>query len=171
MAATENGSMAGFLYLPNFHTVINVLKDLFNMCYRVCIIFCGKIISNWFNRDFSLRNSGQQIDFNGALILSDSLFTSENFRSLFEENPSYFVQDLHIILPLISNQWKQLANDYLEKQLKNIQINDSSNEINETNAFGELFYERLYGVLNKASVNFDIYAKLIPRNSSGTSKI
>jgi len=114
--------------------------------------------------------SGQQIDTNGALILSDSIFTSENFSSLFEENPSYFVQDLQIILPFISNQWKQLANNYLQKQLKNIQINDSSNDINQENIFGELFYDRLYAVLNKDSVNFDIYTKLIPRDSSGTSK-
>lgn len=43
MANTENGSIAGFLYLPNFHTLVNILKDLFNMCYHVCVIFCGKI--------------------------------------------------------------------------------------------------------------------------------
>jgi hypothetical protein len=43
MANTENGSIAGFIYLPNFHTLLNVLKDLFNMCYHVSIIFCGKI--------------------------------------------------------------------------------------------------------------------------------
>ncbi len=113
---------------------------------------------------------GQQIDTNGALILSDSLFTSENFHSLFEENPSYLVQDLQIILPFISNQWKQLTNDYLQKQLKNIQINDLSNEINGENSFGELFYDRLYDVLNKDSINFDIYTKLISRDHSGTSK-
>ena len=49
MATTETGSMTGFLYLPNFHTLVNVLKDLFNMCYRVCIIFCGKINLNLFD--------------------------------------------------------------------------------------------------------------------------
>ncbi len=168
MSNTENGSMTGFLYLPNFHTILNVLKDLFNMCYHVCIIFCGKIDLKW--RISFIEFSGQQIDTNGALILSDSIFTSENFSSLFEENPSYFVQDLQIILPFISNQWKQLANNYLQKQLKNIQINDLSNDINQENIFGELFYDRLYAVLNKDSVNFDIYTKLIPRDSSGTSK-
>ena len=52
MASTENGSMAGFLYLPNFHTVLNVLKDLFNMCYRICIIFCGKSNSHSSDREF-----------------------------------------------------------------------------------------------------------------------
>jgi hypothetical protein len=126
---------------------------------------------------FSLRilfffkfNIGQQIDSNGAFILSDSIFTCENFYSLFEENPSYLVQDLQIILPFISNQWIRLLNNYLQKQLQNVQINDLSNEINDEISFGELFYERLYEVLNKDSVNFDFYKKLIPRESSGTSK-
>jgi hypothetical protein len=49
-------------------------------------------------------------------------------------------------------------------------MNDLSHERNEENAFGELFYERLYEVLNKDSINFDIYKKLIPRENSGTSK-
>jgi len=48
MANTEIGSIAGFLYLPNFHTLFNVFKDLFNICYHVCIIFCGKIYLNFF---------------------------------------------------------------------------------------------------------------------------
>lgn len=39
---SENGSIAGFLYLPNFHTVINVLKDYFNSCSHVSLIFSGK---------------------------------------------------------------------------------------------------------------------------------
>lgn len=41
--STESGSVAGFLYFPNFHAVLNVLKDYFNSCCHVCIIFCGKI--------------------------------------------------------------------------------------------------------------------------------
>jgi hypothetical protein len=172
MANTEIGSIAGFLYLPNFHTLFNVFKDLFNICYHVCIIFCGKIYLNffWIKIFFLKFNLGQQIDSNGALILSDSIFTCENFHNLFEENPSYLVQDLQIILPFISNQWIRLVNNYLQKQLQNVQINDLSNEINEEILFGELFYERLYEVLNKDSVNFDFYNKLIPRDSSGTSK-
>ncbi|CAF0725790.1 unnamed protein product [Adineta steineri] len=148
IANTENGSIAGFLYLPSFHTLLNVFRDLFNTCYHVCILFCG-----------------QQIDSNGALILSDSLFTSENFHSLFEENTSYVIQDLEISLPYVSNQWMKLSTNYLQKQLENVQIYDLSNEINEENSFGQRFYERLLHVLNN---DFDIYSKLIPRNNSGT---
>ena len=80
------------------------------------------------------------------------------------------MQDLQIILPFVSHQWTRLAHNYLEKQLKTVQLNDLSNEINDENMFGELFYERLHEVLNQAALNFDIYTKLIPRNSSGTSK-
>ncbi len=47
----------------------------------------------------------------------------------------------------------------------------SNTKINQENSFGDLFYERLVEILNKPSVNFDIYTKLIPRESSGTSKI
>ncbi|CAF4346061.1 unnamed protein product, partial [Adineta steineri] len=107
----------------------------------------------------------QQIDSNGALILSDSLFTTENFHSLFEENTSYVIQDLEISLPYVSNQWMKLSTNYLQKQLENVQIYDLSNEINEENSFGQRFYERLLHVLNN---DFDIYSKLIPRNNSGT---
>ena len=39
----EDGLIAGFLYLSNIQTVINVLKDYFNSCYHVSIIFCGEI--------------------------------------------------------------------------------------------------------------------------------
>ncbi|CAF0751034.1 unnamed protein product [Rotaria sordida] len=148
---TENGSVAGFVYLPSYHTLLNVFNDVFNTCYHVCIIYCG-----------------QQIDSNGALILSDSIFTCDNFYSLFEENSSYVVQDLQIILPFISNQWIKLANNYLEKKLKKIQINTLSDEIDQENSFGQIFYERLIQILTKDSVNFDIYTKLIPRDNSGT---
>jgi hypothetical protein len=48
IASTETGSIAGFLYLPNFHTVLNVLKDYFNSCSHVSIIFCGKIQFTFF---------------------------------------------------------------------------------------------------------------------------
>lgn len=48
IANTENGSTAGFLYLPNFHTLLNVFRDLFNICYHVCIIFCGENLSDVF---------------------------------------------------------------------------------------------------------------------------
>jgi hypothetical protein len=41
IANTSDGSLAGFLYLPNFHTVLNVLKEFFNSCYHVSIVFIG----------------------------------------------------------------------------------------------------------------------------------
>ncbi|CAF3328543.1 unnamed protein product [Rotaria sp. Silwood2] len=145
---TENGSIAGFLYLPNFHAVVNVLKDYFNSCYHVSIIFCG-----------------QQIDSNGSFILSDSVLTSDHFYNLFEDNSTYVIEDLQIILPFISHQWTRLLK---QKYLKNIQLDDLSKEINEENSFGNKFYERLSQILNKDIINFDIYNKLIPRDSSGT---
>lgn len=43
IANNANGSLAGFLYLPNFHTVINVLKDYFHSCSHVSMIFCGNL--------------------------------------------------------------------------------------------------------------------------------
>jgi hypothetical protein len=171
IATTESGSTAGFLYLPNFHTLSNVLKDLFNTCYHVCVIFCGETffipnIYQW-NSPFSL---GQQVDSNGALILSDSTFTSENFHSLFEENPTFLLQDLQIVLPLVSKQWSKIVNNYLQKQLEHVEINDLSHSINQENVFGERFYERLIQSLRNDAVNFDVYSKLTPRDSSGTSK-
>ena len=42
IANGDNGSLAGFLYLPQLHTVLNVLRDFFNSCHNVTIIFCGK---------------------------------------------------------------------------------------------------------------------------------
>ncbi|CAF2710465.1 unnamed protein product [Rotaria sp. Silwood2] len=151
IADTENGSVAGFVYLPSYQTLLNVLKDLFSTCYHVCLIYCG-----------------QQIDPNGALILSDSIFTCDTVYSLFEENSSYLVQDLQMILPFVSNQWTKLSNNYLEKKLKNIQINDLSGKIDEENSFGQVFYEKFSQILTKDSVNFDIYTKLLPRDNSGT---
>ena len=113
---------------------------------------------------------GQQIEPNGGLILSDSAFTCDDLYSLFDENPSYLIQDLQIILPFVSNEWTKLSNNFLNKQVENIQINDLSGGSNQDGSFGQLFYERLVQCLNKESVNFDIYTKLIPRDSSGTSK-
>lgn len=102
--------------------------------------------------------------------MSDSLFTCENFYSLFEENPSYFVEDLRIILPFVSNAWLKLFNNCLKNQLQNVDISDLSDEINENNIFGELFYEKLIQILTNDSINFDINSKLVPRNNAGTSE-
>ncbi|CAM4785388.1 unnamed protein product [Rotaria magnacalcarata] len=145
---TDNGSIAGFLYLPNFHAVLNVLKDYFNSCSHVSIIFCG-----------------QQIDSNGSLILADSTFTSDHLNNLFEDGGKYLTEDLQIILPFISHQWTKLLK---QKCIKSIHIDDLSKVINNENSFGNEFYQRLNQVLYKDSIDFDIYNKLIPRDSSGT---
>ncbi|CAF3466823.1 unnamed protein product [Rotaria socialis] len=145
---TDNGSIAGFLYLPNFHAVLNVLKDYFNSCSHVSIIFCG-----------------QQIDSHGSLILADSTFTSDHLNNLFEDGGKYLTEDLQIILPFISHQWTKLLK---QKCVKNIHIDDLSKEINNENSFGNEFYQRLNQVLYKDSIDFDIYHKLISRDSSGT---
>ncbi|CAF1554497.1 unnamed protein product [Adineta ricciae] len=145
---SESGSIAGFLYLPNFHTVINVLKDYFNSCSHVSLIF-----------------SGQQLDSNGGLILADSVFTSDHLQNLLEENSTFVVQDMQIFLPYVSSSWTRLLK---QKRIKNVQIDDLSRENNEEKIFGERFYERLVQVLTKDTTNFDIYSKLRPRDSSGT---
>ncbi len=54
--------------------------------------------------------------------------------------------------------------------MQNVRINDLSTEINQENSFGQRFYERLIQILNNDLVDFDIYTKLIPKDSSGTSK-
>ncbi len=137
----------------------------------MCVFFfVVRLLLNGVREEYFSFNIGQQIDSNGALILSDSMFTCENFSSLFEENPSYLVQDLQLMLPFVSNQWMQCANHSLQKHLENVRIDDLSNEGNQENAFGELFYDRLCEVLSHDSTSFDIYTKLIPRDNSGTSK-
>lgn len=114
---------------------------------------------------------GQQVDTNGALVLSDSLFTCDNLFNLFDEYSSFLVQDLQLILPYISNQWQKLATQYSSHHLKNIEINDLSDNIKSNHVFGKLFYDRFVHFLNRNSNNFDIYSKLTPRDSSGTSNI
>jgi hypothetical protein len=42
ITSTDKGSSAGFLYLPTFHTVSNVLRDYLTSCSRLSIIFLGK---------------------------------------------------------------------------------------------------------------------------------
>ena len=113
---------------------------------------------------------GQQIDSNGAWILSDAVLSPDHIHSLFVENSSFAVQDLHLILPLLSHLWTRLSTNYLQKRLKHVQLDDCSAEVNEENTFGKKFYEGLIDILSKETVNFDIYTKLVPRDSSGTSK-
>ncbi|CAF0750388.1 unnamed protein product [Adineta ricciae] len=151
IANTENGSTAGFLYHPSFYTLLNVLHDLFQTCCHVCVIFCG-----------------QQVDSNGALMLSDSLFTAENFSSLFQEDRDYVLENLQIVLPFVSNQWMKLANNYLKKHVEHVEIHDLTNEVVANNSFGHRLYERLVQVIRNDSNHFDIYSKLVSGNNSGT---
>lgn len=66
----------------------------------------------------------------------------------------------------MSHQWTKLSK---QKYIKNIQIDDLSKEINQENLFGSQFYHRLYEILNRNNINFDICNKLIARDTSGTS--
>ena len=110
---------------------------------------------------------GQQLDSNSGLILADSVFTSDHLQNLFEENSTFAIQDLQIFLPYVSSPWMRLLK---QKHVKNVQIDDLSRDNNEEKIFGERFYERLVQVLTKDTINFDIYSKLRPRDSSGTSE-
>ena len=172
MENTEDGSIVGFLYLPNFHTVFNVLQDYFNTCSNITVIFCGKLhrIRYDFKSNFVVFFTGQQIASNGALILADSVFTSEHLSSLLQSHESYQLENLHLILPFISTQWKKLFEDQLSKSLQRAQINNGSAQVNDDNEFGEVFYEKISGILQDKKVNFDIDTKLIPKDSSGTSE-
>jgi len=98
------------------------------------------------------------------------LFTCENLGNIFEENPSYLIRNLQIVLPLITNQWNRLAKNFLPKYIENIQLNDLSNEQVAEEFFGDVFYDTLAEVLYRHSVNFDIPTKLVPRDNAGTSK-
>lgn len=99
-------------------------------------------------------------------MLADSIFTAEHLHALLEDNSIYVIQDLQIVLPNVAPHWARLSK---QKKLKNIQVDDLSKEADEQKIFGERFYERLVQVLTKDTANFDIYSKLVPRDSSGTS--
>ena len=107
---------------------------------------------------------------NGALVLADSPLTCAHFYGLFNNNVSYRMRDLHVILPFVSDQWGKVLRSQLEKYLPRVQIIDASLDVQRENRFGTIFYERLNRCLNDEAVNFDISAKLIPKDTSGTSK-
>ena len=92
---------------------------------------------------------------------------SEHIHALFEENSTFVVEQLQIILPFISHQWTRLLK---QKCLRHVQIDDVSKECNENSEFGENFAQKLMEILNADNVSFDIYNKLVPRESAGTSK-
>lgn len=98
------------------------------------------------------------------------MFTCENLGNIFEENPSYLIRNLQLVLPLITNQWNRLAKNFLPKYIANVQLNDLSNEQVAEEFFGDIFYDTLAEVLYRNSVSFDIPTKLIPRENAGTSK-
>ena len=75
-----------------------------------------------------------------------------------------------MVLPFVSDQWSKVLRSRLEKYLHRVQINDTSAEVDRENHFGEIFYKRLSRRLNDEAVNFDISMKLIPKETSGTSK-
>ena len=118
----------------------------------------------------SLSISGQQLDSDGALVLSDSLLTSNDFSRLFPSDGSTLVEGLQLILPFASSAWKKLLHDQLPKSIRYAQITDASGDIDEENRFGEIFYQKLCSILQDDTVNFHIHTKLIPRDSSGTSE-
>lgn len=167
IANNENGSLAGFLYQPNFHTVLNVLKDYFNSCSHVSLIFCGNLFSSSISDNAFWIASGQQVDTSGGLILSDSIFVAEHISHLFEENSTLIIEQLQILLPFISHQWTRLLK---QKFVKHIDIEDIAKENNANSDFGQIFTQKLMQILHAQSVSFDIYNKLIPRDSSGTSE-
>jgi hypothetical protein len=104
------------------------------------------------------------------VLLADSVFSSEHLSGLFNNNVSYRIQDLHVTLPYVSDQWSKVLRSRLEKYLHRVQINDASVQVDGENHFGEIFYKRLSRRLNDEAVNFDISMKLIPKDTSGTSK-
>lgn len=101
------------------------------------------------------------------MVLSDSIFISEHISDLFEENSTFIIEQLQILLPFISHQWTRLLK---QKFLKHIEIDDISKENNANSDFGQIFTQKLMQILNSSSVSFDVYNKLIPRDSSGTSE-
>ena len=125
------------------------------------------VILHFFESGFVLCHLGQQIDTSGGLILSDSIFTSEHIHNLFEENSTFVIEQLQILLPFVSHQWTRLLK---QKCLKHVEIDDVSKEGNGNSEFGENFSAKLMQILNSENVSFDFYNKLVPRDSSGTSK-
>ena len=164
--------MAGFLYSPSFHTVLNVLEDFFNACADVSIIFCGKHCPRYDAEPCERLAAcvGQQINTNGALVLSDAMLTCEHISRLFEEQNSFVVRELRLTLPFVSSQWKSFARDHLSKHLQKVQISDLLMEAYTPGTFGEIFYDNLSQGLNKDTVDFDIYSKLLAKDTSGTSR-
>ncbi|CAF0777232.1 unnamed protein product [Didymodactylos carnosus] len=147
---TSNDSgIAGFLYLPSYQTFCNVLKDLFSHCQNVCIIY-----------------SGQQLDTNGSFVLSDSLFSCENFQSLEEVN-GWSVNELQLMMPYVSQQWAKFSTNYLQKHIQTVSIEELSSKTKDsTGDFGENFYSKFSSIYTQ--IDLDLYSKMVPSTSSGT---
>ena len=110
------------------------------------------------------------MDTNGALVLSDAMLTCEHVSRLFEEQNSFVVRELHMTFPFVSSQWKSFARDHLSKHLQKVHMSDLLMEAYTPGTFGEIFYENLSQVLDKDMVDFDIYSKLLAKDTSGTSR-
>ena len=99
------------------------------------------------------------------------MLTCSHVCRLFEEQNSFAVRELHLTLPFVSSQWKSVARDQLSKHLQKVQISDLLMEAYTPGTFGEIFYDKLSQALNKDTVDFDIYSKLVAKDTSGTSKL
>ena len=53
--------------------------------------------------------------------------------------------------------------------MKHVQLLDLSTDLEQENNFGEGFSQRLGEILSQDTTDFDIYRKLIPRDSAGAS--
>lgn len=150
----DDGSIVGFLYFPNFHTVVNVFKEIFSTSNVVSIVFLG-----------------QQIDSTGAWIFSDCSLTVEHFLRIFDENSSTIVtEDLQIILPFVSTIWSRFVTNFLSKRLKKVELNEiSTNEQNE-NPFGQNFLQNFRQIFAAETNRFDLNEKLIPRENAGAGE-
>jgi hypothetical protein len=113
---------------------------------------------------------GQQIQSDGALVLTDALLTSNHLSRLLADRSTVCVQDLHLILPFVSSQWATLFREQLNVDLQHAQVDDVSNRNGSVEHFGDRFYETLIACQTCESVDFDIYNKLIAKDSSGTSE-
>lgn len=150
----DDGSIVGFLYFPNFHTVVNVFKEIFSTSNVVSIVFLG-----------------QQIDSTGAWIFQDCSLTVEHFLRIFDENSSTIVtEDLQIVLPFVSTIWSRFVTNCLSKRLKKVEINEIlTNEQNE-NPFGQNFLRRFRENFAAETNRFDLNEKLIPRDNAGAGE-
>ena len=148
--AADDGSLVAFLHCPNFHSVLNVLKEVFGTAHCVSIVFLG-----------------QQLESNGAWLLNDCALTVEHLLRLFDENPSTIVtEDLQLVLPFVVPTWSRL----LAKRVKRVEINEISPHEPNDNPFGETFLRRFRDHFARETNRVDLNEKLIPRDNAGAGE-